>query len=125
VHLNYFKRYDFLDTAQPTLADVTIFASAMDQNKLLELMESKEKKNLEELGGVGGLAKALGSDINAGLTATTEQDLHHRKEQYGVNVLERKPPPSVWDMFVEAIQDTTLVILLMAAGMNYYGCAGI
>ena len=87
----------------------------MNVNKLLELMESKDKKNLEELGGVDGLAKSLGSDVNKGILATTEQDLNERKQQYGENVLQRKPPPSVLDMFLEAIQDTTLVILMIAA----------
>ena len=33
-------------------------------------------------------------------------------------VLERKPPPSVFDQFLEAIQDTTLIILLVAAGLR-------
>ena len=93
-------------------------AKTMDINKLLELMESKDKKNLEELGGVHGLAKALGSDIQKGLSATSEHDLNDRRKHYGENVLQRKPPPSVFDMFLEAIQDTTLVILMLAAGIE-------
>ncbi len=95
----------------------------MNVNKLLKLMEYKEKEILVKMGGVGELAKSLGSDIQFGLTATTEQDLHHRRERYGVNVWERSPP-RIWDLFFEE-QDKNLLILLMAAGMNGHACTCI
>jgi hypothetical protein len=98
----------------------TATAFAMNVDRLLELMESKDKIHLDELGGVDGLSKSLGSDMSKGLTATTEQDLNDRRKQYGENILQRKPPPSVLEMFKEAIQDTTLVILMMAAGAVCY-----
>ncbi len=88
----------------------------MDLLRLLELMESKDKKNLDQLGGVANLAQSLGSDIQGGLKASTERDLAIRKEQYGVNQVDRKPPPTIMELFLEAMQDTTIIILLFAAG---------
>jgi magnesium-transporting ATPase (P-type) len=89
---------------------------AVDLPKLLELMESKDKKNLEELGGVAGLAQGIGSDITGGLKAFSEADLEHRREQFGENKMDRKAPPTIIELFLEAMQDTTIIILLFAAG---------
>jgi hypothetical protein len=89
---------------------------AVNLQKLLELMDAKDKKNLEDLGGVVGLAQNLGSDIQGGLKGTSEQDLHNRRQQYGENKMERKPPPTITELFLEAMQDTTIIILLVAAG---------
>ncbi len=88
----------------------------VDLSKLLELMESKDKKNLDQLGGVTNLAHNLGSDVQGGLKASTVRDLAIRKEQYGVNQVDRKPPPSILKLFLEAMKDTTIIILLFAAG---------
>jgi hypothetical protein len=88
----------------------------VDLSMLLELMESKDKNKLEQLGGVANLAHSLGSDIRGGLKASTEPDLAIRKEQYGVNQVDRKPPPSILKLFLDAMQDTTIIILLFAAG---------
>ena len=85
------------------------------QEKLRELMESKEKKCLDELGGAAGLAASLGSDLQKGILASSEHDLKTRQSQYGENILERKPPPTLLELFIEAMQDTTVVILMIAA----------
>eukprot|EP00291_Cryptomonas_curvata_P007377 CAMPEP_0172195970 /NCGR_PEP_ID=MMETSP1050-20130122/26527_1 /TAXON_ID=233186 /ORGANISM="Cryptomonas curvata, Strain CCAP979/52" /LENGTH=714 /DNA_ID=CAMNT_0012872139 /DNA_START=41 /DNA_END=2181 /DNA_ORIENTATION=+ len=91
---------------------------AVNLQKLLELMDAKDKKNLEDLGGVVGLAQNLGSDVQGGLKGTSEQDLDNRRQQYGENKMERKPPPTITELFLEAMQDTTIVILLVAAAVS-------
>ena len=91
---------------------------AVDLARLLELMESKDKKNLEELGGVTGLAQGIGSDITGGLKAISEADLDHRRQQFGENKMDRKAPPTILELFLEAMQDTTIIILLVAAGSH-------
>ncbi len=83
---------------------------------LAELMESKDKVKLDALGGVIGLAKSLGSDLEGGLIASSEQDLEIRRKQYGVNKVERKPSPTIFALFLDAMRDTTIIILLFAAG---------
>jgi hypothetical protein len=88
----------------------------VDLTILSELMESKEVMKLDQLGGVDGLAQSLGSDLQGGLKASSEQDLVIRRNQYGINLVERKPPPSILKLFLEAMHDTTIIILLIAAG---------
>jgi hypothetical protein len=88
----------------------------VDLTTLSELMESKDKMKLDQLGGVAGLAQSLGSDLQGGLKASSEQDLVIRRNQYGINLVERKKPPSILKLFLEAMQDTTIIILLIAAG---------
>ncbi len=88
----------------------------IDLTTLMDLMESKDQMKLDQLGGVAGLAQSLGSDLQGGLKASSEQDLVIRRNQYGANFVERKPPPSIIKLFLEAMHDTTIIILLVAAG---------
>ena len=48
----------------------------------------------------------------------TGNDSIQRKKKYGANVVERRDPPSFWDLFKEAMKDTTVVILLVAAAVS-------
>jgi magnesium-transporting ATPase (P-type) len=86
--------------------------------QLMQLMESKDASELEKYGGVNSLALSLGSDSQAGLSSTSDDALKKQRKYYGENVWERKPPPTVWGLFLEALQDSTLIILLVAAGLN-------
>ena len=94
-----------------------------DPSKLMQLMESKDASELAKYGGVDGLALSLGSDSQAGLSSTSNDALKEQRKFYGENVWERKPPPTVWGLFLEAIQDSTLIILLVAAGYKKPYCA--
>ena len=83
--------------------------------KILELMESKDANVLKELGGVTLMAQSLGSDTTGGVMSASENDLVQRRAQYGENKLERKPPPSILELFLDAMKDTTIIVLLIAA----------
>ena len=87
----------------------------VEPHKLNSLMESKSISELEVLGGVEGLAKGLRSDIQKGIKET---EFDQRKKLYGENVLERKAPPTIVELFSEAMQDTTVVILLIASAVS-------
>ena len=51
-------------------------------------------------------------------------DLEHRRKEFGTNVIPPKPPKSFFQLVWEAIQDVTLIILLVAAlislGLSFY-----
>ena len=51
-------------------------------------------------------------------------DLEHRRKVFGTNVIPPKPPKSFLQLVWEAIQDVTLIILLVAAlislGLSFY-----
>jgi len=83
--------------------------------ELDELMAEKDKNKLDQLGGVQAIARGLGSSPKRGLTGN---DSIQRKKKYGANVVERRDPPSFWDLFKEAMKDTTVVILLVAAAVS-------
>ena len=53
-----------------------------------------------------------------------EKDLHRRRKVFGVNVIPLKPMKSFLQFVFESIQDTMLIILMIAAiaslGLGYY-----
>ena len=59
----------------------------------------------------------------AGLSGSP-QDLQHRKENFGSNIIPPKPPKKFIELVWEALQDTTLIILIIAAivslGLSFY-----
>jgi magnesium-transporting ATPase (P-type) len=83
--------------------------------KLLEIMEAKDKGLVDELGGLQILAESIGSDLQNGLLKISDHDLDLRKQKYGINKMERKPPPSIFELFMDAMKDTTIIVLLIAA----------
>ena len=46
------------------------------------------------------------------------EDLDVRRKYYGSNVIEPKPPPSFLRLVFEALKDTTLIILQVAAVLS-------
>ena len=93
------------------------------------LLEIKEIKDLNEVqnkpddvrsqlakhGGVQGLINKLKVDPLKGLSNENKQDLADRQEQYGKNEIPAKPPKRFLVLMWEAVQDTTLVILIICA----------
>jgi len=65
----------------------------------------------------------LTNTVIAGLSGT-EADLKRRAEEFGRNEIPPKPPKSFLRLVWEALQDATLVILLIAAalslGLSFY-----
>lgn len=51
-------------------------------------------------------------------------DLEHRRKTFGSNVIPPKPPKSFLQLVWEALQDVTLIILIVAAivslGLSFY-----
>jgi Ca2+ transporting ATPase len=64
---------------------------------------------------VESLVADLGSDANIGLTGL---DLAQRVATYGRNFIEPPPPTSLLELMWEALQDPTLILLLVAAVVN-------
>jgi Ca2+ transporting ATPase len=75
-------------------------------------MEEKSKAKLDEIGGVQAVARGVGSSLKRGLTGNDDV---RRKAKYGTNKVERPAPATYVELFVEAMQDTTVLILLTAA----------
>ena len=83
----------------------------------LNVEQSREtnKQDLDKLGGVEGLAKALGVNFDTGLTH--EQVLTQRAK-YGTNKFPESPMKTFFGLLTEALSDTTLLILVAAATVS-------
>lgn len=96
-------------------------------NELTQLMELKGDSNVidkvGEAGGVIQLCKKLRTSPTEGISASAE-DLRARRATFGSNVIPPKPPKTFLQLVWEALQDVTLIILIVAAvislGLSFY-----
>ena len=75
--------------------------------------------SIHQLGGLGGVAKALDCSLVKGLCPGRDaQSLDARREAFGENkfrVAERK---TFWSLVFENLQDPTLILLMAAAAVR-------
>lgn len=68
------------------------------------------------IGGLEGLAQKLKTDVRNGLSEQEARDnFAARRAQYGDNVYPEKPRKSWFELWWDAMQDTTIIILCLAA----------
>jgi magnesium-transporting ATPase (P-type) len=58
------------------------------------------------------LYRELKTDPKAGITSSS---IESRKEAYGSNDIPKPPPDGFWKLFLDALKDLTLIILIFAA----------
>ncbi|CAJ0931103.1 unnamed protein product, partial [Mesorhabditis belari] len=75
--------------------------------------EAREKID-QDYGGTSELCKRLKTDQNGGI-ANTEAELQKRRTAFGANEIPPHPPKCFLQLVWEALQDVTLIILLVAA----------
>ncbi|KAA0198336.1 Plasma membrane calcium-transporting ATPase [Fasciolopsis buskii] len=84
-----------------------------DLRKLMGNRKEEVTKYLQEkFGGLSGLCKRLKTSPTNGLM---EDDFTRRKEKYGVNVIAQQKPKTFCQLVGEALQDLTLIVLIVAA----------
>jgi magnesium-transporting ATPase (P-type) len=69
-------------------------------------------ETIDALGGIAGLAAALGTDLKRGLSAAR---VVANRAEFGENRLPHKEPRSLWSHFAEAFEDETLRILIFSS----------
>jgi Ca2+ transporting ATPase len=98
-----------------TMSQLKFNVNVSDLKELMELKGVEAKEKLEErFGSVELLASQLKTDIQNGISATKE-DLDMRVKLYGKNEIPPKPPKSFIRLAFEAVQDTTLIMLITCA----------
>jgi Ca2+-transporting ATPase len=80
--------------------------------ELAELTEKSDVQQLEEFGGIEGLAEKLQTDLRNGID---ENDIEERKTTFGENILPEKPPKSFFKLLFEALKETMLILLMVIA----------
>ena len=68
----------------------------------------------DQFGGLNGLAYGLKTNLTDGLPGD-EADLRRRRDVYGSNMIPAKKPKSFLQLAWEALQDFTLIVLIVAA----------
>lgn len=84
--------------------------------------EAKEKLN-EHFNGIESLCQKLNTSVTDGLVGNSE-DIQRRTQVFGRNEIPPKPPKSFLRLAFEAVQDTTLILLIVCAivtiGLSFY-----
>ncbi|XP_027352017.1 calcium-transporting ATPase 12, plasma membrane-type [Abrus precatorius] len=98
-------------------ADHYCLVPDVDKAKLVSMVKDKNLLALTEFGGVEGVANILGTLPAKGILGS-DDDISKRSGLFGSNTYQR-PPPKVFVHFVlEALNDTTILILLVCAGLS-------
>ncbi|KAM7256295.1 hypothetical protein ACFE04_012036 [Oxalis oulophora] len=89
----------------------------IDQKELTKMVMEKDLDALASLGGVKGVAIALGTNPAKGIHAN-DSNLNLRREKFGSNSYVKPPPKGFFYFVVDAFKDTTLLILLVCAALS-------
>ncbi|CAK4193166.1 unnamed protein product [Aphanomyces euteiches] len=82
----------------------------------VDQMTETNLKNLQDLGGIEGLAKKLNVDLRVGLSKSEiESNFSQRRQRFGMNTFVEAPSNSFLSLFLDCFKDTTLIILNLAA----------
>ncbi|XAR68483.1 Calcium-transporting ATPase [Bertholletia excelsa] len=106
--------FRFLDAAGPEKLpkEATDAGFGVHPNELATLVSSHHNKKLEFLGGVEGVARKVNVSLDEGVKS---DDIPIRQEIYGINKYTEKPSRGFWTFMWEALQDITLIILMVCA----------
>lgn len=88
-----------------------------DLKSLMALSFEDASEQLDELGGDKGLANSLNTSISNGVHVTVE-DTNARQEEFGRNFIPTPPPKSFIALAWEALQDKTLIALIVCAFLS-------
>ncbi|EXB26548.1 Calcium-transporting ATPase 12, plasma membrane-type [Morus notabilis] len=100
-----------------TFGDDKIFVPEVDHHVLTEMVKEKDLVSLRSLGGVGGIAKSLGTNPENGIT-DNDQDVNKKRDMFGSNTYHKPPPKGLFYFVVDALKDTTILILLVCAALS-------
>ena len=85
--------------------------------ELRELMEHRGREGIQrvqDFGGITGIMERLYTSTDKGLSGN-KADIEHRRETFGSNIIPPKPPKTFFQLVCEAVQDITLIILIISA----------
>lgn len=89
----------------------------VDKARLANMVKDKNLEALGMFGGVESVAYVLGTIPAKGIRGN-DDDIAKRRELFGSNTYQRPPPKGLLHFVVEAFNDTTILILLVCAGLS-------
>ncbi|KAF3437375.1 hypothetical protein FNV43_RR20128 [Rhamnella rubrinervis] len=88
---------------------------SVEPDELASIIRSHDVKGVEQHGGVAGLAREVGVSLNDGVVSS---EIPLRQNTYGFNRCAEKPPKGFWMFVWDALQDLTLIILMISAAAS-------
>lgn len=89
----------------------------VDKAKLANMVKDKNLEALGMFGGVESVAYVLGTIPAKGIRGN-DDDVAKRRELFGSNTYKSPPPKGLLHFVLEAFNDTTILILLVCAGLS-------
>ncbi|KDP21394.1 hypothetical protein JCGZ_21865 [Jatropha curcas] len=112
--------YTVLDVEPPIKSHKHVASSSftpdIDKKKLSQLVKERETETLHQFGGVEGVATALGTNTEQGINGD-DRDVTSRRDMFGSNTYNKPPPKGFLFFVLDAFKDTTILILLVCAGL--------
>ncbi|GFY92202.1 autoinhibited Ca2+-ATPase 11 [Actinidia rufa] len=87
----------------------------VDPDELASIARSHDTKGLEAHGGIEGFARKICVSLNDGVVSS---EVPERQKVYGLNRFVEKPSRPFWMFVWDALQDLTLIILMVCAGIS-------
>lgn len=94
-----------------------IYGEVVDQERLTEMVKGKKLDELQRFGGIEAIAKLLKTDTESGISGD-EEEMRMRRVVFGSNTYEKPKPKGLIHFVVEALRDTTILILLACAVLS-------
>ena len=90
---------------------------SVDPKILSDMVRDKNFESLNHFGGVKQLVLVLETDVKRGINGS-EADVVLRRSVFGANKYQKPPPKSFLSFVIEALKDTTIIILLACAVLS-------
>lgn len=118
-HLGHYVALDVEPSSSKRWGEniLSSFAPKIDQKRLVKAVKEKDLESLLQLGGVEGVASALGTNPEKGIL-DDDQEVIKRKDMFGTNTYHKPPPKGLLYFVLDAFKDTTILILLVCAALS-------
>lgn len=111
-------------TALSTAGNAKFLVKVSELKELIQCKPEEAKIKLNEyFNGIEGLCQKLSTSVTDGV-ADNPEDIQARLKAFGRNEIPPKPPKSFFRLAFEALQDTTLILLIFCSfisiGLSFY-----
>ncbi|XP_030540785.1 calcium-transporting ATPase 12, plasma membrane-type [Rhodamnia argentea] len=97
--------------------DTVPLVPSTNHAKLVKLVKDKDLATLCLLSGVEGIAASLDTEMHRGISGD-EHGVATRRDMFGSNTYRKPPPKGLLHFVIDAFKDTTILILLVCAGLS-------
>ncbi|XP_030475584.1 calcium-transporting ATPase 12, plasma membrane-type [Syzygium oleosum] len=102
---------------QTAAIDTVPTVPCADHSKLIELVKEKDLVTLCQLGRAEGIAASLDTEKERGISGDN-YSVAMRRDMFGSNTYQKPPPKGLLHFVTDAFRDTTILILLVCAGLS-------